>query len=109
MSRGPLAGDVASTLNSNLYDNAESFRGIGVPNAAAGSRPGRFSIVSLPSPDDPGASYRFGATAQLAALRETSVLFGAAIAVVFLKEELRPGRVVAALMIVAGLTLIRLY
>jgi drug/metabolite transporter (DMT)-like permease len=45
----------------------------------------------------------------VAALRETSVLFGAAIAVAFLKEPLRPGRVVAALMIVAGLTLIRLY
>src|SRR5215468_10840711 len=45
----------------------------------------------------------------VAALRETSVLFGAAIAVTFLKEPLRAGRVVAALMIVAGLTLIRLY
>jgi drug/metabolite transporter (DMT)-like permease len=45
----------------------------------------------------------------VAALRETSVLFGAAIAVVFLKEPLRPSRVGAALMIVAGLTLIRLY
>jgi drug/metabolite transporter (DMT)-like permease len=45
----------------------------------------------------------------VAALRETSVLFGAAIAVVFLKEALRPSRVVAALLIVAGLTLIRLY
>jgi drug/metabolite transporter (DMT)-like permease len=44
----------------------------------------------------------------VAALRETSVLFGAAIAVVFLKESLRASRVVAALMIVAGLTLIRL-
>jgi len=45
----------------------------------------------------------------VAALRETSVLFGAAIAVVFLKEPLRPSRVVAALLIVAGLTLIRMY
>ncbi len=45
----------------------------------------------------------------VAALRETSVLFGAAIAVVFLKEPLRPSRVGAALMIVAGLMLIRLY
>jgi drug/metabolite transporter (DMT)-like permease len=45
----------------------------------------------------------------VAALRETSVLFGAAIAVIFLKEPLRPSRVGAALMIVAGLTLIRLY
>jgi drug/metabolite transporter (DMT)-like permease len=44
----------------------------------------------------------------VAALRETSVLFGAAIAVVFLKEPLRVSRVVAALMIVAGLALIRL-
>jgi drug/metabolite transporter (DMT)-like permease len=42
-------------------------------------------------------------------LRETSVLFGAAIAVVFLGEPLRASRLVAALMIVAGLTLIRLY
>src|SRR5713101_361164 len=36
----------------------------------------------------------------VAALRETSVLFGAAIAVVFLKEPLRASRVVAALLIV---------
>jgi len=45
----------------------------------------------------------------VAALRETSVLFGAAIAIVFLKEPLRAGRVAAALMIVVGLMLIRLY
>ena len=45
----------------------------------------------------------------VAALRETSVLFGAAIAVVFLKEPLRAGRIVAALLIVAGLLLIRIY
>jgi drug/metabolite transporter (DMT)-like permease len=44
----------------------------------------------------------------VAALRETSVLFGAAIAVVFLKEPLRAIRVVAAATIVAGLALIRL-
>jgi drug/metabolite transporter (DMT)-like permease len=43
----------------------------------------------------------------VAALRETSVLFGAAIAVVILKEPLRPNRVVAALMVVVGLVLIR--
>jgi drug/metabolite transporter (DMT)-like permease len=45
----------------------------------------------------------------VAALRETSVLFGAAIAVIFLKEPLRASRVAAALLIVAGLALIRLY
>ena len=44
----------------------------------------------------------------VAALRETSVLFGALIAVVFLSEPLRATRVVAALMIVAGLVSIRL-
>jgi drug/metabolite transporter (DMT)-like permease len=45
----------------------------------------------------------------VAALRETSVLFGAVIAVVILKEPLRLPRIVAALMIVVGLVLIRLY
>jgi len=46
--------------------------------------------------------------ALVAALRETSVLFGAVIAVVALKEPLHRARIVAALMIVAGLVLIRL-
>jgi drug/metabolite transporter (DMT)-like permease len=46
--------------------------------------------------------------ALVAALRETSVLFAAAIAVVVLKEPLQRPRIVAALMIVAGLALIRL-
>lgn len=44
----------------------------------------------------------------VAAVRETSVLFAAAIAVVFLKEPLRANRIVAACLIVAGLVLIRL-
>jgi drug/metabolite transporter (DMT)-like permease len=44
----------------------------------------------------------------VAALRETSVLFGAVIAVVVLREPLRATRVVAAITIVAGLVLIRL-
>jgi drug/metabolite transporter (DMT)-like permease len=44
----------------------------------------------------------------VAALRETSVLFGALIAVAFLKEPLRASRIAAAVMIIAGLTLIRL-
>lgn len=44
----------------------------------------------------------------VAALRETSVLFGAAIAVVFLKEPLRASRIVAALLIVIGLALMKL-
>ena len=44
----------------------------------------------------------------VAALRETSVLFGAIIAVTFLGEPLRASRIVAALMIVTGLVLIRI-
>ena len=44
----------------------------------------------------------------IAALRETSVLFGAAIAVMVLKEPLRPARIFAAILIVCGLTLIRI-
>ena len=46
--------------------------------------------------------------AMVAALRETSVLFGAAIAVVFLKEPLRVPRMFAAVVIVCGIMLIRL-
>jgi drug/metabolite transporter (DMT)-like permease len=46
--------------------------------------------------------------AMVAALRETSVLFGAAIAVVFLKERLRVTRIFAAVLIVCGIALIRL-
>jgi len=44
----------------------------------------------------------------VATLRETSVLFGAAIAVVVLKEPLRAARVLAACLIVCGLILIHL-
>ena len=44
----------------------------------------------------------------VATLRETSVLFGAVIAVVVLKETLRATRIVAAVLIVCGLVLIRL-
>ena len=46
--------------------------------------------------------------ALVGALRETSVLFGTILAVVFLKEPLLMARVAAALMIVCGLVLIRL-
>ncbi len=44
----------------------------------------------------------------VAALRETSVLFGALIAVVVLREPLRAARIAAAVVIVIGLALIRL-
>jgi len=44
----------------------------------------------------------------VASLRETSVLFGAIIAVIVLKEPLRTARAAAAVLIVCGLVLIRL-
>ena len=44
----------------------------------------------------------------VASLRETSVLFGAIIAILVLKEPLRAARIVAAALIACGLTLIRL-
>jgi drug/metabolite transporter (DMT)-like permease len=44
----------------------------------------------------------------VASLRETSVLFGATIAVVWLKEPLRAARIAAAVLILAGLVLLRL-
>ena len=44
----------------------------------------------------------------VAAVRETSVLFGAAIAVIILKEPLRANRIAAAVMILTGLMMIRL-
>jgi len=44
----------------------------------------------------------------VAALRETSVLFGAVLAVVALKEPLRAARVTAASLVVVGLAMIRL-
>ena len=46
--------------------------------------------------------------AVVATLRETSVLFGAVIALVVLKEPVRAARIVAACLIVCGLILIRL-
>jgi drug/metabolite transporter (DMT)-like permease len=44
----------------------------------------------------------------IAALRETSVLFGAAIAVTVLREPLRAARVAAASLVAAGLAMIRM-
>ena len=42
------------------------------------------------------------------AARDASVLFGAVIAILVLKEPLRPARMVAAALIACGLVLIRL-
>ncbi|MDE0934060.1 MAG: DMT family transporter [Novosphingopyxis baekryungensis] len=47
-------------------------------------------------------------TAKVSALRETSVLFGALLGAVLLKEGLGPRRIMAALVLVAGLALMQL-
>jgi drug/metabolite transporter (DMT)-like permease len=47
-------------------------------------------------------AYRYGATAEIAALRETSVLFGTALAMSFLGEPMTPKRWLAAAVIAAG-------
>lgn len=52
-------------------------------------------------------AYRFGATAQLAALRETSVLFGTALAMSFLGEHMTPRRWLAAIVIAGGAILLQ--
>ena len=52
-------------------------------------------------------AYRLGATAQLAALRETSVLFGTALAMAYLGERMNLRRWMAAGAIVAGAILLQ--
>ena len=52
-------------------------------------------------------AFRFGATAQLAALRETSVLFGTALAMGFLGETMTARRLIAALVIAGGAILLQ--
>lgn len=47
-----------------------------------------------------------GATAAVAALRETSIVIGAIIGAVFLRERLGPLRVVAAVLVAAGIVLV---
>ncbi len=53
-------------------------------------------------------AYRFGATAQLAALRETSVLFGTALAMSFLGEHMNWRRWLAAGVIAGGAILLQM-
>lgn len=52
-------------------------------------------------------AYRFGATAQLAALRETSVLFGTALAMSFLGEKMTSRQIIAAMVIAGGAILLQ--
>jgi drug/metabolite transporter (DMT)-like permease len=65
---------------------------------------GFLSIVSYGSAM---LAYRFGATAQLAAMRETSVLFGTALAMIYLREHMNLRRWIAAGGIVVGAILLQ--
>jgi len=60
------------------------------------------AALSITSYGSAMLAYRYGATAQLAALRETSVLFGTALAMSFLGETMTFRRWLAALAIAGG-------
>ena len=64
-------------------------------------------ILSITTYGSAMLAYRFGATAQLAALRETSVLFGTALAMSFLGEHMTWRRWCAAGAIAAGAILLQ--
>jgi drug/metabolite transporter (DMT)-like permease len=53
-------------------------------------------------------SFTFGATSQISALRETSVIFAALIGTFFLKESFGLKRIIAAIIVAAGVILMRL-
>ncbi len=64
-------------------------------------------VLSITTYGSAMLAYRFGATAQLAALRETSVLFGTALAMHFLGEKMNLRRWLAAGTIAAGAILLQ--
>ncbi len=65
-------------------------------------------VLSITTYGSAMLAYSFGATAQLAALRETSVLFGTALAMTFLGEPMTPRRWAAAIVIAAGAILLQM-
>jgi uncharacterized membrane protein len=65
------------------------------------------SLLSIVTYGAAMLAWRFGATAQLAALRETSVLFGTALAMQFLGEKLTLRRWGAACGIAVGAILLQ--
>ena len=65
-------------------------------------------VLSITTYGSAMLAYRFGATAQLAALRETSVLFGTALAMTFLGEHMTLRRWIAAGAIAAGAIMLQM-
>jgi drug/metabolite transporter (DMT)-like permease len=66
------------------------------------------AVLSIASYGSAMLAYRFGATAQLAALRETSVLFGTALAMTFLGEHMTIRRWTAAGVIASGAIMLQI-
>jgi type II secretory pathway component PulK len=69
---------VANTLNGNPYNNPSAFQGIQVSDGSSTQgMPGRFSVLSLVSPDDPNATsqpYRFGVTDEAGKINLNGIL-----------------------------------
>jgi len=65
------------------------------------------AALSITSYGSAMLAYRYGATAQLAALRETSVLFGTALAMSFLGETMTFRRWLAALALAGGASMLQ--
>ncbi|MBS0273339.1 MAG: EamA family transporter [Proteobacteria bacterium] len=64
-------------------------------------------VLSITTYGSAMLAYRFGATAQLAAMRETSVLFGTGLAMIYLREHMNFRRWAAAGGIVVGAILLQ--
>ncbi|MFO0930339.1 MAG: type II secretion system protein GspK [Gemmataceae bacterium] len=73
-----LAANTAdSSLGGNPYDNAGAFQGIAVGSSGGGGgRSGRFSVLTLPSPDDlsSGSAYRYGVTDEAGKINVNALL-----------------------------------
>ncbi len=76
--------------------------------AAVEARASCLRLLSIITYGSAMLAYRFGATAQLAALRETTVLFGTALAMSFLGEHMTLRRWIAAGVIAAGAIMLQL-
>lgn len=71
-----LAASPADTLGGNPYDNASAFQGIAVGTSGQSSRQGRFSVLTLPSPDDlsAGSAFRYGVSDEAGKINVNALL-----------------------------------
>lgn len=72
-----LAADGGEALSGNPWDNADMFQHIEVPVSGQNPRTGRFSVLSLRTPDEVSAGgqpYRFGVTCESGKINLNSLL-----------------------------------